>query len=623
MDDDQVFRTLVQHSYDIITVIALDGTRQYISPSVESLLGYAQQDLIGRPGLALIHPDDLHIVRQAMDEVVSHPGNHPTVRLRLLRKDGVWRIFEAVATNALDRPGIDGVIFNSRDVTEQVRTILALERSRATFRASIEAALDAIIFMNAEGLIQEFNPAAEATFDYRRADVMGKPLGETIIPPESREAHYAGLARFLETQEGPILNQRVQIQAMRADGQTFPAELTAVPIQLAGEPTIFAGFVRDISQEVALHDKLRRNNERFRKLIENSSDIISVLDRDNRRIFTSPAVEHILGYRPEELIGGSAILLTHPEDRERGQKFFEQLRAYPGRRATIEVRLQHQDGAWRWFEVIGINRLDDPSIEGIVTTGRDITDRKAIEDERSELLKSRQEYARKLERLAAMRADFTAMVAHELTAPIATIRRVAELLASSADSPLHQRIATIADQEAEQLLSLVEDIQAISRMEWDGFSVSLQPIQVDVLVARCQEFIATIDHQHLFEWPGPTGLCVLADRARIEQVLRNLLSNAVKHTPAHTSIAVGAVLAEGRVRIEIRDTGPGISPTDHQTIFEKFGRSPATQARQIAGAGLGLYLSQQIVRAHNSELMVESAPNQGATFWFELPLASE
>jgi PAS domain S-box-containing protein len=623
MDDSQVFRTLVQHSYDIITVIALDGTRQYISPSVETLLGYTQEELTSQPGLALIHPDDRQFVRQAMNEVVAHPKAHPRIRVRICRKDGVWRLFEAVATNGLAQPGIDGVIFNSRDITEQVETERALERSHKKFQASCEASLDAVIFMDAEGLIQGFNQAAEEIFHYHKSDVLGKPLGESIIPPELREAHRAGLARFLKTREGPILNQRLQVQAMRADGQLFPVELTVVPIELEREAMFFVSFIRDISHQVALQEAVVESTERFRRTIENSSDIVTVLDRDNRRKFVSPAVEHILGFEPDGLVGGSALLLTHPDDRAKGQRFFERLHAQPGGRETVEVRLQHADGSWRWFEIIGVNRLDDPLINGIVATGRDITERRLLEEERVELLRSRQEYAKKLEHLASIRADFTAMIAHELTVPIATIRRAAELLASSVDSPLLQHIAAIMDTEAEHLRSLVEDVREIGQIESDRFSVALQRVKVDELLAGSKEVVDALDHRHAFQWPGPTRLCVVADRTRIEQVLRNLLSNAVRHTSEGTSVTIAARPVDDRIRIEVRDTGPGMSPSDLEIIFKKFGRSRVSQQRQVAGAGLGLYISQQIVRAHGSELRVESTPDQGTTFWFDLQRAND
>ena len=121
--------------------------------------------------------------------------------------------------------------------------------------------------------------------------------------------------------------------------------------------------------------------------------------------------------------------------------------------------------------------------------------------------------------------------------------------------------------------------------------------------------------------PAP-DVRVWCDAERISQVLRNLLDNAAKHTPPGTPVALRAHREDTRVRIEVADRGPGLPAEDVALIFEKFGRGHQAAAQQTPGAGLGLYLSRQIVEAHGSELTVESAPGTGTVFAFDLEVVS-
>jgi PAS domain S-box-containing protein len=140
----------------------------------------------------------------------------------------------------------------------------ALQDSEARMRAILNAAADAIITIDHEGRIVEFNPAAERTFGYRRKDTIGQPMAERLIPPALREAHRVGLRRYLATSEGPILDRTIEMQALRADGTEFPVELTVTRIALDGPP-LFTAYLRDITerksaeariQHLAYHDPL-------------------------------------------------------------------------------------------------------------------------------------------------------------------------------------------------------------------------------------------------------------------------------------------------------------------------------------------------------------------------------
>jgi PAS domain S-box-containing protein len=159
---------------------------------------------------------------------------------------------------------IVGSVGLALDVTERRSAEDARTQSEARKNAILVAALDAIVIMDHEGCIAEFNPAAEKMFGYARADVLGQPLSEVIIPPELRPAHKAGFSRFLKTGEGPVLGRRIESVAVRKDGTEFPVELAITRIPLPGPPS-FAGHIRDLTDRRQAEAEIRERDEQLRQ----------------------------------------------------------------------------------------------------------------------------------------------------------------------------------------------------------------------------------------------------------------------------------------------------------------------------------------------------------------------
>jgi signal transduction histidine kinase len=264
-----------------------------------------------------------------------------------------------------------------------------------------------------------------------------------------------------------------------------------------------------------------------------------------------------------------------------------------------------------------------------------VVELRRIAAERAKLLTAEQEYSRRLSELAQVRADFNAMVIHELGSPATTIRNFTEVLAEGELRPADQAaIVAMMRSESERMLHLIDDVQSAVAVERDEFSVVPQPVAVRDVLADAAAFASGIrcsgsnngsnngsgHGEHEVDIQDETGSAtVLADPMRIGQVLRNLLGNAAKYTPAGTQISLRAIpTAEGRVRFEVADDGSGIDADDLGRIFEKFGRGHRPTAELIAGKGLGLYLSRRIVRLHGGDLSVTSPPGAGAVFAFDL-----
>ncbi|HEY3228310.1 MAG TPA: PAS domain S-box protein, partial [Roseiflexaceae bacterium] len=185
---------------------------------------------------------------------------------------------------------------------ERTRAEAALRESEARKGAILATALDCIITIDHTGRITEFNPAAEQTFGYRRDEVLGQPLAELIVPTSLRAMHRKGLAHYLLTGEGSVIGKRIEITAVRADGDEFPIELAITRIPTNGPP-LFTGFVRDITAR-------KQAEEKFRLVVEASPSGIVLVNPAGQIVLVNSQTEKLFGYTREELIGQPIELLV-------------------------------------------------------------------------------------------------------------------------------------------------------------------------------------------------------------------------------------------------------------------------------------------------------------------------
>ena len=263
---------------------------------------------------------------------------------------------------------------------------------------------------------------------------------------------------------------------------------------------------------------------------------------------------------------------------------------------------------------------------GVVVAVGGVFELRRIAAEREALLGVEQERARRLDELAAMRADFGNMVAHELGSPLSAIRQLAEMLGiEDLDPRVRASVLAMIQGEVDTLNILVNDVRATAAVERDGFEVAPRPVPLATLLENAEVSAGVLPGDHRLGVVLDDALRaderVLADPERIGQVLRNLLSNAAKYSPEGEPIELRASPDNGRVLIEVVDRGTGIHPDDLSLIFEKFGRGRDWEGRKITGVGLGLYLSRRIVQSHGSDLIVRSKLEEGSVFGFELELA--
>src|ERR1700756_1636595 len=225
------------------------------------ILGYTREEMLQKTVRDITHPDDLAASIDALTALWQGESHTLGLEKRYVRKDDslVWgELFGSLQRDAAGKPAYDISIVN--DISERKRLEEELRASEERQRLILDNAHDAFIAMSADGLIAEWNRQAEITFGWPRAEAVGRVLSETIIPPQFREGHNRGLAHFLATGEGPLLNRVIEVQALRRDGSRFPAEIGIAAVRL-GEQCLFAAFIRDVTERKRTDEELRRAKE--------------------------------------------------------------------------------------------------------------------------------------------------------------------------------------------------------------------------------------------------------------------------------------------------------------------------------------------------------------------------
>lgn len=224
-----------------------------------------------------------------------------------------------------------------------------------------------------------------------------------------------------------------------------------------------------------------------------------------------------------------------------------------------------------------------------------------------------------------IKSEFISLVSHELRTPLTSIHGSLGLIAGAMSGdipPAVAKLVDIAHKNSERLIRLVNDILDIDRVDSGRMYFELREERLAPLLTQAVE----VNHAYAEKYgvrfalePCP-DVIVRTDPSRFTQVIVNLLSNAAKFSPKGSEVHVGISARDGRVRVRVTDHGPGIQPEFRERIFTKFSQSDRAIERNTGGAGLGLYISKQIIEHMDGHIGFDSEPGQGASFWVELPI---
>ncbi|CAI49419.1 receiver/sensor box histidine kinase [Natronomonas pharaonis DSM 2160] len=369
------YERIIEAFSDIATVIGPDGTIQYVSPSVRAVLGYEPDELIGEEGFGYQPQEDTDRVAAAIDEVLEDPSTVRTVETRFRRADGSWCWIEATIQNRLDDDVIDGLLVNSRDITERKER----ERELEVTKDRLDMALDASRLG-----VYDWDVADESiTFDDRVAELLG-------FDPEEFEHDLSAWAELTHPEDLPRVESDVEamlngdrtsarseyrVRTKNGDWRWIRSHGRVVEWTGDGEPDRIVGVHQDITERKEREQRLQQ----FREAIEQTGHAVYITDRDGTIEYVNPAFEELTGYSEAETLGETPNILSSGEyDESFYETFWEALEN--GEQWEAEMIDQRADG-----EEIILHQTISPLVDGdepqkYVAIAQDVTDRKEYEE---------------------------------------------------------------------------------------------------------------------------------------------------------------------------------------------------------------------------------------------------
>ena len=498
-------------------------------------------------------------------------------------------------------------------IASREKMLANLERNRTKSQAILSASLDAIITIDQNDKVIDFNEAAESIFGWKFDEIAGKDMGDYIIPPEMREAHDRGMQHYLTTGEGPVLNNRIQLQALNKDGRHFPVEVAICPIETP-DGKLFTAFLRDISKELANETEMRLIGRAFQ-----TSEAMLITDTNATIIRVNEAFTKISGYQEDEVIGKRPSLwATGRHDADFYQQMWAALLEEGEWKGEIINQRKNGEEFPEYLNISAV-RDKDGHITHYVAHLVDISEQKANE---KQLLEAIQQARQANE----AKSRFLAVMSHEIRTPMNAVLGILGLLRDTPLDENQQDLIKTGRDSGEMLLSIINDILDFSKMVADKLELESTSFDLHRLLNQSIALLKNRAQQSELELSVILGddlpRFFRGDSGRLQQVLVNLINNACKFTPSGSiTLRSSATLLTGsrfELHFEVQDTGIGI-PLDRQDeLFEEFSMVDQSHSRAYEGTGLGLAICKRLVSLMGGQIAVESQPGIGSRFYFHV-----
>lgn len=610
---------LVTSIQTAIVIVGRDLRIRLYSPMAEKLLKVIPAD-VGRP----ITDIRINLVLPELDVLLAEAIDTGGIREREVQDNqGHWHSMRIRPYLTLEHQ-VDGAVLMLVDIDQLKRAEHAIATARDYAEAIVRTVRDPLLILDADLRVRSANMAFFSTFRVTAAATEGRSIFELgdghWDVPELRRLLEQILPRqnffdnFEVTQDFAIIGRRTMMISGHTLGETG-----------GRGPGILVG-IQDITELLHFQTALRRSELRYRRLFEAAKDGVLIVDPATRKILdANPFMTELLGYSHEELLGKELFEIGLLEDEEASRSAFGRLQEERILRYD-DLPLETKSGERREVEMVSsLHREAEDSI--IQCNIRDITARKRDEEA---LRANEQELAKRVEELAEIdsaKAQFLAVLAHELRSPLNAIRGWLQILQRPGRSEEDLRKGLdVIDRNSKVQVELISDLLDAHRIGAGKASLEMQVIDLSesIEAALATAAPAATEKQIALEReiePVPTP--VFADADRLQQVFGNLLVNALKFTPAGGRIRVSLRRTESHAELSVADTGEGISAEVLPHIFEPFRQAESESSRGHGGLGLGLSIARQIMYLHAGGIEARSdGKGKGATFTVTIPVAA-
>ena len=517
-------------------------------------------------------------------------------------------------TLSFNRRLIEAFISQAATVLEKIIIENELLESEQKYRAIFENSHDSIsvhpVTKNGFNGFPEVNSQTIQTFGYTRQELETLNIFD-ITPKEEHEKIQTGLEQIFKKGKYSLETRHIS-----KSGKIIPVEVKGYVFDV-GQKQFLTVVTRNLEKQKKAEQDLLDSRNYYQALIENSTDVVSILDKKGTIIYKSPSHKYILGYDANELVGDSGFSRIHQEDIKRVQKQFKKLLQNPGSIENLNLRFRHKNGKWLHLEGTAKNLLNNPIVGGIVVNYRDATKRVEFEQE---LIKAKE----KAEESERLKTAFLANMSHEIRTPMNGILGFIDIL-SEPGVPKDEKDTyfDLVKKSGERLLNTINDIIEISKIEANQTYLNFSDENLEAVLEEHLNFFQPEARQKgislkLRKNPGHDQK-IRTDKNKLDSILTNLIKNAIKFTK-EGEIEFGCVPKKGLLQFFVKDTGIGIAGDRIEAIFNRFEQAEMGISRGHEGTGLGLSISKAYAEMLGGNLWVESEKGKGSTFHFTVHL---
>jgi PAS domain S-box-containing protein len=528
------------------------------------------------------------------------------------------------------------------EIVTEVRREEVLLKAGALQNAIFNSANFSSIATDERGVIQIFNVGAERMLGYMAAEVLNKITPAEISDPQELVTRAKALSVELSTPITPGFQALVfkasrgiediyELTYIRKDGSRFPAIVSVTALRDERDGII--GYLligtdntarKQIEEERKKLDQRLRDQQFYtRSLIESNIDALMTTDPLGIITDVNKQMEALTGCTRDELIG--APFKNYFTDSERAEAAIK-LVLSEKKVTNYELTASARDGKKTVVSYNATTFYDrDRSLQGVFAAARDMTERKrfeqALQDSNVELESAKSA----AEKANLAKSDFLSSMSHELRSPLNAILGFAQLMESATPSPSASQSESIAQilQAGWHLLKLINEILDLAVIESGKVLLSPEAVLLSEVMSECQAMMEPLAQPRGISMTFPrfddkVPLFVKADRTRLKQIIINLLSNAIKYNKEHGTVVVDCIVsAPERIRINVADTGAGLSPEKLAQLFQPFNRL-GQEASGVAGTGIGLVVTKRLAELMEGMLGVDSTVGAGSVFWCQL-----
>lgn len=623
-EQEQTFKALTNSA--TAAILIYNDSFLYVNHSFERITGYTTEEAKKLNFWTIIHPDHQEMVKQRGQERISGRIVTSRYEFKIITKSGEekWIDYAASQINYLGQTAAIGSAF---DITERKELEIQLksninkleneriktQNSENRFRDYIDQ--NSAVMMAVDPKTKKVifaNQAATKLYGYTKEEFLKLTAYDINPLPKKEIDKIVNDALMVNSNEFQLLHKT-------KEGKTINVQINASPV-ISNNQTQMVLIIHDKTDEISSKSKLKESHNTYRNIINSISEMIYILDENNRFLFVNNAAIHKYGYALEDFIGNTPEFLSAPGKNDMKEVLEKLKKAYEGEQNIIEFW-----GMRRSKEVFPKEVALSPGYyfgqKAVIAVSRDISETKKITNE---LIQAKE----RAEQSDQLKSAFLANMSHEIRTPMNAILGFTDLIRDpEMDNEERYRFLNIIHRSSHHLLHLINDLIDISKIYSNQMSITKTSFQLNTLLYEIFEYFEveltnqnkekSIEFQITFGLPYGEDE-IITDETRLRQILNNIIGNAIKFT-RKGMVSIVYQLIDDYLIFTIKDTGIGISNQQKDLIFDRFSQADSTISREFGGTGLGLAISKACTELLGGKIWMKSVLGQGTEMKFSIP----